>query len=94
VEELMEMKTLMVSWYLGHVPLSHEECYFCVLHGDIDKDCVVVAGVNCDACEYAVVHGQCGASGSDYMKILEKVRELRDMIENLYYKGEVYDDEE
>jgi len=88
VEEMMHHKKEMLVEYVNSIPIGPDECYFCLLYlgDDCEEDCEEVP------CEYGVVHGFCGDDGSDYREIRKLVNELRQRIEEKYYKGESYPD--
>jgi len=80
VEEVMKLKKEMLLKILDMMPLSASYCYFCILHFE-----------DCSECIYSDYHGSCIDLASDYVKIMDKKRELWRMIDELYYKGEKYD---
>ena len=79
VEEIMKLKKKLLLKAIDMLPIFAEECYFCIL-----------CSSECSICKYKDYHGVCHNSNSDYMKIIEKRRELMELIEKLYYKGEKY----
>ena len=80
VEEVMYWKKRLLTVMLDNLPLSVGHCYFCLKHD-----------MKCDECEYARVHGFCVRRDSDYKRIVDEVKRLREMIDELYYRDESYD---
>jgi hypothetical protein len=85
VENIMEEKAFFAFTLVSKLPLTSEFCYFCIqkLKGQI----------NCSECEYGKEHGRCHNQNSDWMKIRESYNQLKKTIEELYYKGETYEDD-
>jgi len=80
VEEIMRCKKYILIDYLQNVPLKASTCYFCL---DDNKEC--------EDCIYGKLHGYCHEPFSDYQLIREKLASLIDIINEKYYKGEIYE---
>jgi len=83
VEDVMKFKRDMLLDYLDSMPIGPDECYFCLLH---QMDCEEAP------CEYGMVHGFCSNEDSDHREIRKLVGELRQVLEERYYRGESYPD--
>lgn len=84
VEEIMILKKGLILFCLEFLPLSVNECYFCIERkwwkGDI-----------CENCPYAKFHKPCREEDSDYRKIREIIWKAIEIVGEYYYKGERYD---
>jgi len=78
VEQLMMAKQLLLEDIILFLPLTAEDCYFCLVNNR-----------NCKTCKYAKYHKICETRNSDWMKINEAQEKLLDTID-YYYKGERY----
>jgi len=83
VEDIMRYKKEMLLDYLDSMPIGPDECYFCLLHQTDDCE---------EVCEYGMIHGFCNDEDSDHGEIRKLVNELRQRIEETYYRGESYPD--
>jgi len=84
VEEIMHCKKYILIDYLQNTPLGASVCYFCIAKelGKIKS---------CKDCFYGKLHGFCYEPFSDYQLIREKLASLIDIINEKYYKGEIYE---
>lgn len=83
VEELMEAKRVMLKAFMKEMPLTRDDCYFCIFKREYNIH-------DCEKCEYAKYHGACCWEESDWKRIVKSHNELRYAIDN-YYKGEKYE---
>ena len=78
VEEMMAAKREVLVNLLKCLPLTPDDCYFCV------------SQVACEECGYAREHGRCKDVDSDYRKICSLCHDLMWEIKVEYYRGEKY----
>lgn len=77
VNEVMCAKRNLLGSWITAMPLNVDSCYFCVAY-DFD----------CNKCPYKKTHGDCTCDrDGSYQKIQHAQDTLRDMVEELYWKG-------
>ena len=79
VEELMAVKKIFLHALLRNLPLSNNNCYFCILHDS-----------HCHRCEYGDTHGICDNQSSSWKKIMRAATILEETIKEEYYNGEEF----
>ena len=75
VEEYVYAKKRLLECIVVSLPIGASACYFCKKY-------------KCCECTYAVYHGNCYESDSDYRKIVDAQEEMLDAIDS--YAGEIY----
>lgn len=79
VNEILLNKQKLLIDFLNNVPLTSDECYFCIK-------------TDCPDCLYGKFHGICDKNNSTYDKINNKFIELIEEIKK-YYNPEINYDE-
>ena len=91
VEGILEAKRIFLSELVKRIPLGILTCYFCKVHMEYMAD-IDIGIPNCNLCQYAKGHGICVVITSDYATINRARIVLNGAIEELYYKGEDYNE--
>lgn len=87
VEEIMVAKRDLLVACVDQMPMSVDECYFCLLQKrDLDGDWNF-----CDGCKYSKLHGKCRAESSTFYELTRMRNEFSDELYINYYGGELYD---
>jgi hypothetical protein len=87
VEEIMVAKQDLLVACVDQMPMSVDECYFCLLqlkHLDGDWNF-------CKGCKYGEVHGKCRESSSVFYELTKMRNKFSDELVDKYYSGERYD---
>jgi hypothetical protein len=76
MDSAMKAKVRLMTGLLGCVPMGIDTCPFCVLNGNA-----------CEGCTYKDKHGICSTYESAYMETSNKIRDLKEFINENYWKG-------